>query len=80
MRAIEGNRIGQDLGALWREAEGIGRIEVDHDMRTSGYRVRIRFERVGSGSTVWATGINPIIEQAIGLALHEAYLLAGVRG
>lgn len=80
MHAIENTRTGQDLGALWREAERIGRVEVDHDFHTSEYRVRIRFDRTRSGSTVWATGISPIIEQAMGLALHEAYLLAGVKG
>jgi hypothetical protein len=67
---------GEDLGSLWRQAENIGRIEVDHPFGSKDYRVQIRFT-LRSGSTVWAQGLGSIIEIAMSLAIHEAKTLGG---
>lgn len=64
----------QDLGALWREAERLGRVDVDHQFGEKEYRFQIRFDR-RSGTTVWATGKSTEIEQAAALAIREALAL-----
>jgi hypothetical protein len=80
MRVISQEYRGQDLGSLWREAESLGRVEVDQEgyRRPSVYKVQIKFERRGSGTTIWAAGISPIIEQAISKAIEEARELGAV--
>ncbi len=80
MRLVNQAVHGQDLGALWREAESLGRVEVDQEgyRRPSVYKVQIKFERPGSGTTIWAAGISSIIEQAISKAIEEARELGAV--
>lgn len=64
---------GIQLGDLWQEAERLGRVTVDRDGYgdESAYRVQIRFVR-RRGSTVWATGIDQVIERAMAKAITEA--------
>lgn len=59
------------LDDLWRRAEQLGRIEVDHRFGDKAYRVQIRFQR-GSGSMVWATGHADDIVTAMCQAISEA--------
>lgn len=63
------------LDEVWREAERLGRIEVERPIGARHtYRVRIMFER-RTGSTVWAEGNNPDILQAMIAAIREAEIL-----
>lgn len=63
----------QDLGSLWREAERLGSVQVEHETWGSdGYKVKIKFARAGSGSQVWATGAGEMIELALSRAIAEA--------
>lgn len=62
----------QSLDSLWKEAEALGRIEVDHSWSNrDDYRVRIKFERK-TGTTVWAEGSDKNIAFAVASAINEA--------
>lgn len=73
MRLIdtENHKAGQDLGSLWREAERLGRVEVDWEIIGENYRAEITFKRA-TGSTIRAVGRSKIIEQAMAGAIIEA--------
>ncbi len=58
------------LDAVWREAERLGRIEVDHRIGNREYRVTIRL--AVNGSTVWARGEDRDIIAAVQAAIHAA--------
>lgn len=58
------------LEQLWQMAEQAGRIEVDHDFKTSKYRVQIMFDN-SAGSRIYATGIAEQIRPALCRALDE---------
>jgi hypothetical protein len=60
----------QSLDQLWREAEQLGRVEVDSTW-SSAYKVQIRFKRRG-GTTIWATGEDTNIAFALAKAINEA--------
>lgn len=62
------------LDELWHGAERLGRIEVDHAIGDSAYRVRIRFYR-RSGSMVWAECKHTDITFAMYGAIQEALSL-----
>lgn len=66
---------GMGFEQLWREAEKIGRVDVDHPGFSDEYRVQIRFYS-SAGSTIWAAGKSADIVQALGLAIQEAQRLA----
>lgn len=61
----------QSLDQLWQQAEQLGQVDVDHLLTGNAYRVRIRFER-RSGTTVWATGQDINISNALMMAISEA--------
>lgn len=63
------------LEQLWREAEALGSIDVDHELGGTAYRVRIRFAN-RRGSWIWATGIHTSITEALLGAIEEARRLA----
>lgn len=64
------------LDEVWRKAERLGRIEVDHPMGSREvYRARIQFNRK-SGSMVWAEGNDTDIVRAMQAAIREAELLS----
>ena len=69
------------LDELWRNAERLGHVEVDHDFSNRDkYRVNIRFERA-SGTLVYARGTDPNIIFAMSKAIEEALDMgAGRRG
>lgn len=59
------------LDQLWHEAEQLGKVEVDHAICSSAYRVQIRFER-RSGTKIWAQGEDTNIAFAMAKAINEA--------
>ena len=61
----------ETLDQLWYEAEGLGKVEVDHLIGDSAYRVQIQFKRK-SGTTIWAQGSDQSIHVALGNAINEA--------
>jgi ribosome-associated translation inhibitor RaiA len=59
------------LGELWREAESLGRIEVDRDWQDTSYSVEIKFSRP-SGTRIIAKGSHSDICVAVSRAIDEA--------
>lgn len=59
------------LDELWREAEGLGRIEVDRNWQDTSYDVEIKFSRP-SGTRVIAKGAHSDICVALSRAIDEA--------
>lgn len=70
---VDDNRF-ETLDSLWRQAERLGRVEVDRPVFDSVYRVRIRFER-NTGTVVLAEGRNANIAFAVSDAIREAQAL-----
>ena len=63
------------LDDLWREAELLGVVEVDHCIGSREYRVEITFYRGGdfcTGTRVVARGVDVKIHRAMAAAVMEA--------
>ena len=65
----------EPLDELWREAESLGRVEVDNTwVGAVMYTVEIKFDR-RSGSSIRAKGTNQNIAFALADAIREARIL-----
>lgn len=63
--------IPQTLDGMWREAEQLGRVSVDHRIFGDAYEVSISFERK-SGTRIRAMGKDTNILFALANAINEA--------
>lgn len=59
------------LDEQWREAESLGRVEVDCSILSKSYEVKISWKR-HTGSWIHAVGNHSDISVAMGRAINEA--------
>jgi hypothetical protein len=59
------------LDQVWREAETLGVVEIDHAIGDSSYRAEIMFTRK-SGTRIIAIGFDQDVLFALGKAINEA--------